>query len=44
MSSRLNRISGLVLLILGILMITGSFTLLTALLARYTPTLLLNRI
>ena len=40
----LNRISGLVLLILGILMITGSFTLLTALLARYTPTLLLNRI
>jgi len=38
-----NRISGALLLIVGILMITGSFTVLTAMMARWTPQFLLDR-
>jgi cytochrome c-type biogenesis protein len=38
-----SRISGILLLVLGLLMITGSFTALTALLGRYTPAFLLER-
>ena len=39
-----SRISGLLLLAIGILMLTGSFTTLTALLARWTPDFLLQRL
>jgi cytochrome c-type biogenesis protein len=38
-----SRISGALLLVLGLLMITGSFTALTAMLGRYTPSFLLER-
>jgi cytochrome c-type biogenesis protein len=37
-----SRISGALLLVLGLLMITGSFTTLTAMLARWTPAFLLE--
>jgi len=37
-----SRISGVLLLLLGILMITGSFTQLTAMMARWTPNFLLR--
>lgn len=40
----ISRISGILLLIIGLLMITGSFTLLTSLLARWTPSFLLERL
>jgi cytochrome c-type biogenesis protein len=40
----MNWLSGIVLLLLGLLMITGSFTVLTALLAEYTPAFLQERI
>jgi cytochrome c-type biogenesis protein len=38
-----SRISGGLLLVLGVLLITGSFTTLTGVLARWTPEFLLNR-
>lgn len=40
----ISRISGVLLLIIGLLMVTGSFTLLTSLLARWTPEFLLERL
>jgi cytochrome c-type biogenesis protein len=40
----ISRISGALLLVIGIMMLTGTFTALTALLARFTPEFLLNRI
>ena len=40
----LEKASGALLIVLGLLLVTGSFTLLTALLARYTPDFLLERI
>lgn len=39
----INRISGGLLIALGLLMVTGNFTALTALLARFTPDFLLDR-
>lgn len=39
-----NRASGALLLVLGILLATGSFTTLSSLLARWTPDFILNRI
>jgi len=39
-----SRISGGMLLVLGILMVTGSFTQLTAILARWTPAFLMERL
>ena len=39
-----SRISGGLLLVIGLLMITGTFTTLTALLARWTPDFLLERL
>lgn len=38
----ISRISGALLLIIGVMMLTGTFSTLTALLARYTPTFLLE--
>jgi cytochrome c-type biogenesis protein len=40
----INRISGAMLLVLGVLMLTGQFTLLTAQLARWTPEWLSTRL
>lgn len=40
----ISRASGVILLLLGALMITGSFTLLTALMGNYTPSFILDRI
>lgn len=40
----LEKASGALLIILGLLLVTGSFTVLTAILARYTPEFLLERI
>jgi len=40
----ISRISGALLLVIGIMMLTGTFTALTALLARLTPQFLLDRI
>jgi cytochrome c-type biogenesis protein len=40
----LEKASGLLLVVLGLLLVTGSFTLLTSVLARYTPDFLLERI
>ena len=39
-----NRASGVILVVLGLLLITGSFTTLSSLLARWTPSFLLDRI
>jgi cytochrome c-type biogenesis protein len=39
-----NRISGVLMLALGVLMLTGSFTLLSTLLAKWTPDALLKRL
>jgi cytochrome c-type biogenesis protein len=39
-----NRVSGAILIVLGLLLVTGSFTTLSALMARWTPSFLLNRI
>ncbi len=39
-----NRASGIILVALGLLLITGSFTTLSGLLARWTPSFLLDRI
>lgn len=39
-----SRISGVLLIVVGLLMVTGSFTLLTAMLARWTPEFLLERL
>lgn len=39
-----SRISGILLLVLGVLMLTGSFTTLTAMLARWTPDFLMDRL
>lgn len=38
----LSRLSGLLLLVIGVLMLTGTFTILTAMLARWTPDFLLR--
>ncbi|MEX2571459.1 MAG: cytochrome c biogenesis protein CcdA [Gemmatimonadota bacterium] len=40
----ITRISGALLLVLGILMLTGTFAMLTALLAQWTPSFLLERL
>jgi cytochrome c-type biogenesis protein len=40
----LEKASGALLIVLGLLLVTGSFTVLTAILARYTPEFLLERI
>ncbi|HET7274439.1 MAG TPA: cytochrome c biogenesis protein CcdA [Longimicrobiaceae bacterium] len=40
----INRISGALLLILGILLLTGSFTTLTSMLSRWTPAFLVERL
>ena len=40
----INRISGILLLILGVLMLTGSFSSLSGVMARWTPEWLLNRL
>jgi cytochrome c-type biogenesis protein len=40
----LSRLSGILLLVIGVLMLTGSFTVLTAMLARWTPDFLLRRL
>lgn len=40
----ISRISGVLLLIIGLLMLTGSFTILTSMLARWTPEFLLERL
>ncbi len=39
-----NRVSGAILVALGLLLVTGSFTTLSGLLARWTPSFLLDRI
>jgi cytochrome c-type biogenesis protein len=39
-----NRISGALLLVLGVLMLTGSFTLLSTVMAKWTPDALLRRL
>jgi len=40
----LEKVSGVILLIAGVLLVTGSFTALSALFARYTPAFLLDRL
>jgi cytochrome c-type biogenesis protein len=40
----MSRISGALLLVIGILMLTGSFTVLTTMLARWTPSFLMDRL
>jgi cytochrome c-type biogenesis protein len=40
----INRVSGAMLLVLGVLMITGSFTTLSAVMARWTPAWLSARL
>jgi cytochrome c-type biogenesis protein len=39
-----EKLSGVVLILVGLLLISGSFTALSALLARYTPEFLLERL
>jgi cytochrome c-type biogenesis protein len=40
----ISRISGVLLLVLGVLMLTGTFTLLNSLLVNWTPEFLLKRL
>ncbi|MQA90771.1 MAG: cytochrome c biogenesis protein CcdA [Gemmatimonas sp.] len=40
----ISRISGALLLVIGVMMLTGTFTALTALLARFTPDVLFDRL
>ena len=40
----LERASGVLLVLLGILLVTGSFTVLSSYLARFTPDFILDRI